>query len=49
MSEVRVIGLTLAMHVFQVHEADASGQIVVRKGSDAVDARDGLCVPRWVA
>ena len=31
MSEVSVIGLDLAKHVFQVHGADASGQAVVRK------------------
>jgi transposase len=31
MSEVSVIGLDLAKHVFQVHGADASGQVVVRK------------------
>ena len=31
MSEVSVIGLDLAKHVFQVHGADASGQVVVRR------------------
>ncbi len=31
MSEVSVIGLDLAKHVFQVHGADASGQVVLRK------------------
>ena len=31
MSEVSVIGLDLAKHVFQVHGADASGQVVIRK------------------
>ena len=31
MSEVRVIGLDLAKHVFQVHGADASGRVMFRK------------------
>jgi transposase len=31
MSEVSVIGLDLAKHVFQVHGADASGRVVLRK------------------
>ena len=31
MSEVSVIGLDLAKHVFQVHGADASGRAVLRK------------------
>ena len=31
MSEVSVIGLVLAKHVFQVHGADASGRVVIRK------------------
>ena len=31
MSEVMVIGLDLAKHVFQVHGADASGRAVIRK------------------
>ncbi len=31
MSEVSVMGLDLAKHVFQVHGADASGQPVIRK------------------
>ena len=31
MRDVGVIGLDLAKHVFQVHGADASGQVVVRK------------------
>jgi len=31
MSEVSVIGLDLAKHVFQVHGADAAGRVVVRK------------------
>jgi transposase len=31
MSEVSVIGLDLAKHVFQVHGADASGQVMIRK------------------
>ena len=31
MSEVGVIGLDLAKHVFQVHGADASGRVVIRK------------------
>jgi hypothetical protein len=31
MGEVSVIGLDLAKHVFQVHGADASGQVVIRK------------------
>jgi transposase len=31
MSEVSVIGLDLAKHVFQVHRADASGRVVIRK------------------
>jgi transposase len=31
MSDVSVIGLDLAKHVFQVHGADASGQVVIRK------------------
>ncbi len=31
MSEVSVIGLDLAKHVFQVHGADALGQVVIRK------------------
>ena len=30
MSEVSVIGLDLAKHVFQVHGADASGRVVIR-------------------
>ena len=30
MSEVSVIGLDLAKHVFQVHGADASGRAVIR-------------------
>ncbi len=31
MSEVSVIGLDLSKHVFQVHGADALGQVVLRK------------------
>ena len=31
MSEVSVIGLDLAKHVFQAHGADASGRVVLRK------------------
>ena len=31
MSEVIVIGLDLAKHVFQVHGADAAGRAVLRK------------------
>lgn len=31
MGEVSVIGLDLAKHVFQVHGADASGRVVIRK------------------
>ncbi len=31
MSEVSVIGLDLAKHVFQVHGADASGRVVIRR------------------
>lgn len=31
MSEVSVIGLDLARHVFQAHGADASGRVVIRK------------------
>jgi transposase len=31
MDEVNVIGLDLAKHVFQVHGADASGRVVLRK------------------
>ena len=31
MSEVSVIGLDLAKHVFQVHGADEAGQAVIRK------------------
>ena len=31
MDEVSVIGLDLAKHVFQVHGADASGRVVLRK------------------
>ena len=31
MSEVSVIGVDLAKHVFQVHGADASGRVVIRK------------------
>jgi len=31
MSEVSVIGQDLAKHVFQVHGADASGRVVIRK------------------
>ena len=31
MSEVSVIGLDLAKHVFQVHGADAAGRTVLRK------------------
>ncbi len=31
MSEVSIIGLDIAKHVFQVHGADASGRAVLRK------------------
>ncbi len=31
MSEVSMIGLDLAKHVFQAHGADASGRVVLRK------------------
>ena len=31
MDEVSVIGLDLAKHVFQVHGAEASGRVVLRK------------------
>jgi transposase len=31
MSEVGVIGLDLAKHVFQVHGADPSGRVLIRK------------------
>ena len=31
MSEITTVGLDLAKHVFQVHGADASGRLVLRK------------------
>jgi transposase len=31
MNEITTIGLDLAKHVFQVHDVDASGALVVRK------------------
>lgn len=40
MSEVGVIDLDLAKHVFQVHGADASGQVVLRKQPRRVHVRE---------